>query len=164
MYKNFRCCFFESKNAVKSIQRLFFSDSIYYNHLKQAIIDLVIKNKESDQQILFRLTKSLLTELKDSGYSTKYIYMVTNDLFWDSQRTIDTPALINDFFSYFDYKQKEYLVVYKLQINKTKKFIDFFDDLKFEDKLPDNIDKLVDDSFKHKSGGEKYLIWNRIFQ
>lgn len=69
--------------------------------LHTQISDLIIKNEESDQPKLFRLIKSLLTELVNLGYSQTYIYKVMTTLFWKPQNPVISPIIINDFFQKF---------------------------------------------------------------
>ena len=63
----------ESKNTALALHDLFFNNNGYYECLKKKIIQIIKNNNEDDQQVLFRLTKSLLTELMNGGYSLKYV-------------------------------------------------------------------------------------------
>ena len=148
----------ELKNTALAINRLFFADHKYFLQLKSTITALVKNNCEDDQQKLFRLTKSLLTELKNSGYSIRYIYMVMNRIFWNPKDSVDNPDKINDFFSFFDFNKRPYTVVFKVKKTKVKKFIDFIDGLECRDFLPSNIAMIADSSFKYRKAGDTFLI------
>ena len=68
----------ELKDAAIAINNCYFDDNKYFNQLKRQITEIVKANKSTDQQTLFRLTKSLLTELMNNGYSLRYLYMMMN--------------------------------------------------------------------------------------
>ena len=68
----------ELKKTAEALHTYYFSESKYYDSLKESITDIVTNNKTDKQKELFRLVKSLLTELMNMGYSLSYIYEVTN--------------------------------------------------------------------------------------
>lgn len=74
----------EIKKAILAIDSRFFEDNKYYETLKVKVIEKILSNEESDQLDLFRLVKSLLTELINLGYSQNYIKKVMLDVFWNS--------------------------------------------------------------------------------
>lgn len=131
---NFR----ELKNSITAINKLFFHKDNYFNELKFKIIQIVKNNVKNEQQTLFRVTKSLLTELKNMGYSLKYIYMVMDSLFWNPKTIIDSPDKIELFFQHFILKANKYTVIFKCKKNKTMPYISCIGDRRFIDNLPED--------------------------
>lgn len=123
----------ELKTTVKSIYKLFFSDNRYYNELKNSIITIVKNNQSTQQLELFRLVKSLLTELINIGYSSQYIYYVMNCCFWKSNHIIDNPILIEQFFNEFTMEQKEYKVVFIMDKTKIHNHLQSSDTIKISE-------------------------------
>ena len=78
----------ELKSAVNSIYIMFFKDNSYYNDLKDSITRIVISNDTKQQFNLFRLTKSLLTEIVNLGYSFQYIYYVMDCNYWNPKNNV----------------------------------------------------------------------------
>lgn len=70
----------EIKKAILAIDSRFFEDNKYYETLKTRVMEKILSNEESDQLDLFRLVKSLLTELINLGYSQNYIKKVMSDV------------------------------------------------------------------------------------
>lgn len=95
-----------SKQIVEALNTRFFSGMSYYNSLKEKIVDVVIGNLKTDQKDLFQLTKSLLTELINAGYSLEYIRYVMNRLFWNPSEPVLTPDRILLFFEYLSFEPK----------------------------------------------------------
>ncbi len=151
----------ESKNTALALHDLFFNNNGYYECLKKKIIQIIKNNNEDDQQVLFRLTKSLLTELMNGGYSLKYLYMLMDRLFWNTRKTIGNWERIKEFFDAFDFQEKEYIVIFKVDHNRTAPLIDKIDGLEFLDNLPSKIETLASREFKEKKRGEDYLLVKR---
>ena len=148
----------DGKKCVQAINSVFFENNKYFELLKDAIVAKVKSNKTEEQQKLFRLTKSLLTELMNSGYSLKYIYVVMEKLFWNPEQIVDSTDMIEDFFKAFDYKEKKYTVVFKVKWLKMNPFISHLDEMSFSDNLPEDIIGIIDKKFINKKPDEKYLI------
>lgn len=146
------------KNAILSINQVFFSGGKYYKRLKKRIVEIIEKNDASEQKELFRLTKSLLTELVNSGYSIRYLYSVMNSIFWNPRSPICQPNDISRFFKAFDFKPTEYQVVFKVDYEKIDKFVSRIDDLECYDELPEDLSEKVDSEFLRLSKKEKFLI------
>ena len=115
----------ELKNAVKSINTLFFCENHYYKSLKQNIKRIIVSNNTDQQLILFRLVKSLLTEIINIGYSPQYIYYVMEHYFWSSQSPINNPNQIDWFFDQFSMDMKKFKVVFIVNKSKIYKYMCF---------------------------------------
>lgn len=107
-------------------------DNRYYNILLENIKNMILKQSfdNSDFDIIYKLTRTFLTDLINGGYSQEYIYWVVNDVFYNKKRNVhdveDTLAL---FWDYFDGKQKDYTVILPLKISEIKKQIVKFSDI-----------------------------------
>lgn len=151
----------ELKKATFALNTRFFKNRQYYDALKGKIIDLVIKNQESDQPCLFRLTKSLLTELVNLGYSQSFIYKVMNDLFWKPDCQIDTPECINDFFSYFTFEKSNYTVVFIVNRAKISKFTNYIEDLSCVEQFEPKTTLHAEKQFLSKGSNQSFLVIER---
>ena len=109
----------EGRAIVSAINMRYFKNDWYLESLMNEIKTIVLENQESEWIDLFRLTKSLLTEVVNYGYDPRFIWIQTNRLFY-SDGTIDSPSRINDFLSVFDCKQHKYKVIAKLNKNYKK--------------------------------------------
>ncbi len=125
----------DMKKAVHSIYTLFFQDEKYYNSIKERIIEIIMNNDASLQMDLFRLVKSLLTELINLGYTPQYIYYVMDINYWNSKVNIETPERIDLFFDAFDLIKKKYKVAFIVDNNKFDKFAKFIDDIEVTSEL-----------------------------
>lgn len=125
----------ELKNAVKSINTLFFCENNYYKNLKQNIKRIIVSNNTDQQLILFRLVKSLLTEIINIGYSPQYIYYVMEHYFWSPQSPINDPNQIDLFFDQFSMKRKKFNVVFIVDKSKIYKYMCFSHNGELHDSL-----------------------------
>lgn len=147
----------ELKKAIRAVNTKFFTDNKYYHSLHTKISDLIVKNDGSNQPELFRLIKSLLTELVNLGYSQAYIYKVMTDLFWKPQNPVTSPEIINDFFQKFTFETKIYTVVLKVNKLHLRKFLQFIE-LPVSDKLDLRTQSHVEKQFASKSKGQAFLL------
>ena len=146
------------KNIALALKQVYFSQNKYFENLKSKIIQIIKDNKIEEQQKLFRLTKSLLTELMNSRYTIKYIELVMSELFWNSQQTIDSTNRIDDFFELFDFKTRDYDVVFKLRkknLGREESLISGFECI---DELPEKIKNKASNRFMCKKQDETFLI------
>ena len=152
----------DSKKTVYALNQVFFSNNKYYFQLRDQIVKIIKENNCNEQENLFRLTKSMLTELKNSGYSLRYIYEIMNDLFWEPSAVVASPCRIDGFFARFDFTKKKYKVVFKVKSENVNKMIDYsiLNNLYFKciDDLPDELKNRIDKSFSNHKKGEKFLI------
>lgn len=138
--------------TAKSVAKVFFESNEYYTNIQEKIVDIIKQNDLTRQQELFRLTKSILTELMNAGYSLKYLYMVMNRVFWDNRYEVETTDKINDFFSAFDFEKHNYTVVFKAKKTKVLKFARFLDDLELLEKIESmSLDAVGKDFLMKKS-------------
>lgn len=150
--------YLELKNCVTALNTVFFSDNNYYELLKERIVRIVNDNKAEDQQDLFRLTKSLLTELMNSGYSLKYIYITMDRLFWNSEIAIESNSLIESFFDAFAFTRKKYTTIFKVKWYKMQPFVNHLEGIRLIRELPNDLDKRLDGYFKKLKNDEKFLL------
>jgi hypothetical protein len=151
----------ELKNAAVAINNTFFEGNKYYLQLKKRISIIIKENRSEEQQILFRLTKSLLTELMNTGYSLRYLYMTMNRLFWNPKEYIESPEAIDTFFDAFSFRRKEYTVVFKVQKDKIGPLIGYLDGLDCIDELSGDIQKRVGKAFVKRKPSEAFLVISR---
>lgn len=149
------------KKIAHALNQLFFNQNKYFSQLRDQIIKIIKENKLEDQQVLFRLTKSLLTELMNNGYSLKYIYMVMDNLFWSPSNVVDSVDRIDEFFSLFDFSAKRYQVVFKGKRQKISRVVNYIDGLGCTDRLPDEIRSKADNHFSYRKHDETFLVIDR---
>lgn len=123
------------KKTATALSTCFFRNGQYFEALKEQIKAIVIGNKECEQKDLFRLTKSLLTELMNSGYSLRYIQEVMTSNFWNPGHAVSSPEDINSFFDAFNMQKKEYTVVFIVHRHRMARLVSYVDSLSFSDDL-----------------------------
>ena len=101
----------DKKNIVFTLQRRVFGGNNYFTKLKEKITNIVIGNVEDEQDTLFSLTKSLITELVNLGYDQRYIRDVLVHNFFNTKKQVTSPKQIEDFFETFPCTQRKYKVV-----------------------------------------------------
>ena len=151
----------ELKNTARAINNSLFIDNKYYFELREKIIKIIKNNHESEQQILFRLTKSLLTELKNKGYTTRYLYMQMNELYWNPSAPIESPEAIGAFFQAFDFNEKDYTVILKIDKKEIGTLLAYIDGLNYIEKIPQNVAVRLEKSFIKKKESEAFLLITR---
>lgn len=137
----------ELKKTAQALNARFFEKDQYYQNLKSKIIDIVVNNQVDEQPCLFRLVKSLLTELINTGYSKRYIYTITNEIFWSPCSNVDSPTLINCFFDRFTFEKHEFSVVFVVNKTKISTFINYMEDLHIENQMESRTTSPVEKSF-----------------
>lgn len=151
----------ELKKTAIAINNYYFNNDKYYFLLKERISRIVKENKPSDQPILFRLIKSLLTELVNKGYSIRYLYMMMNQLFWEPRELILSNDLIDTFFDAFSFYDNDYTVIFKVQKKQIGPLISYLDWLDYSKELPEDIQLLIEKAFLKKKSGEVFLLASR---
>ena len=145
------------KNIALALKQVYFSQNKYFESLKRNIVQIIKDNKIEEQQKLFRLTKSLLTELMNSGYTIKYIELVMSELFWNSKQPIDSTNRIDDFFELFDFKTREFDVVFKLRKKNLGREESLISGFERTDELPDTIKHKASNRFRRKKQDETFI-------
>lgn len=125
----------DMKRTVQSIYTLFFQGNEYYYKLKDKIVEIVRNNDPALQIELFRLVKSLLTEVINIGYTPQYIYYVMDTNYWNPSTIINTPDQINLFFDAFTLQKQEFKVVFIVDNSKFDPFAKFIDDIEITNKM-----------------------------
>lgn len=143
------------KRTAAALKKVFFDKDLYYESLKKKIIEIVERNDPAEQQNLFRMTKSMLTELMNKGYSLKYLFFVMHKVFWSPRSVINSPNVILEFFDAFKMESYDYDVIFKVKKNKAHKLIRYIEELKLEDSVDieteDNTAKKFFDKKNHES-------------
>lgn len=151
----------ELRKIALAIDKKYFSDDSYYALLKDRIIELIVLNREIDQPILFRLVKSLLTELVNLGYSTRFICRTMDELFWNTRRKIESSSIITEFFERFNFKKKEYDVVFVVDKRKMQRFISYVDNLSLVDNLQQKTNEHREKNFLNRKNNYAFLVIKR---
>lgn len=149
--------FFDLKRTANSLKKVFFENNSYYESTKNKIIDIVKKNETEKQQELFRLTKSILTDLMNSGYSIKYLYTVMNQVFWNPQTDINSPDRIQDFFDCFTWDYHNFVVVFKVKKDKDSKIIKYIDGLDLQKEIEIETNSIEGKNFLRINKDEFFL-------
>lgn len=137
----------ELKKTAQALDSRFFEKDQYYQNLKSKIIDIVVENQIDEQPCLFRLVKSLLTELINAGYSKRYIYTIANELFEAPKANVSSPTLINNFFDQFKFEKRDFCVVLIVNKSKISRFIKYIDNLHIKDKIKPRTSSFSEESF-----------------
>ena len=82
--------------------------------------------------------------------------MIMNRLFWESERFIESPNIIEDFFSSFNFDEKEFTIVFKVKWRKMNSFIAQVEGWEFSERLADDIIRKIDRKFGTARKDEKY--------
>lgn len=125
----------ELKKTALSLSTCFFKKGRYWERIKSKVEAIIVNNDVGCQKDLFRLVKSLLTELMNSGYSLKYIQSVMKQYYWNSGRNITDGSAIHYFFDSFDLKKKTYTVVFIVHKKRMEKLVSYIDDVDMDDTL-----------------------------
>lgn len=147
----------ESKKIVFTINQKYFSNNDYYDLLKKNIISIIIENSIDNQEELFRLTKSVLTELVNHGYSENYIYEQLLFIFFNRKTRITSPEHINKFFDLFTFEDNSYDIVFIADdsINEILAQAEYAESLNI---LPQRTHTKREETFLNKSDNEFYVL------
>lgn len=141
--------YIESKKIVSAINKKYFSGNSYFNKLKDKVIEIIIENKTEQQDSLFRITKSLLTEMVNLGYNSNFIFEQLRRCFF-KYNEICSPDQINCFFEPFTFEKHNYNVVFVAdkQINT---LIEQLDDLSCLENYPAKTTSKIEKFFLKKN-------------
>ena len=145
------------KKTATALQTSFFADNQYYEKLKSEITVIIKDNIVERQKDLFRLVKSVLTELMDMGYSLRYIYEIMNKYFWNPKVEIVSGDQISLFFDAFTLKENEYDVVFIVNKKRMEKFISFIENLDFENEWKLRFDNQFERQFFNMKNREAII-------
>ena len=87
--------------------------------------------------------------------------MIMNELFWEPEKVINSTDRIDDFFTFFNFNEKEYRVVFKGKKRKLNKVVEYIDGIECIDEFPEEIKDKTDSSFFQLKTGESFLIVKR---
>ena len=147
----------EAKRIIIALYEKYFNDDWYVHSIIKNIKEIVIKNSIDDWQNLFRLTKIFLTEIVNSGYSSRYIFEKLHYFFFSAKNEVLSPQLINNFFDVFDFKKKKYTIVFKT-IRENITFLETSATLKIEENFPRRTKAKKEKKFLMKDNNETYVV------
>lgn len=147
----------ELKKAATTINGYFFKDNSYYEMMQKRVISIVKGNNADQQKELFRLVKSLLTELMNFGYSLKFIYEVMNQNFWNPRVDITSPDDIKLFFDKFTFKRMPYDVVFRVNQEHMRRFLGYINGLEFDANLKPRFEEHTEKAFYNKRNKDTFL-------
>ena len=104
----------------------------YFLELKASITECIkaVPFSFSEQEQLYRLSRILITDLINFGYSQEYIYQISNDIFYNSSRPVtDIDTTLTSFWESFDFEAKEYIVTLPLKTSYLKKHLRYFNNV-----------------------------------
>ena len=127
---------------------------VYSDSLKEELIRL-IKNTNSKSKIE-QYTRSLITQLRNEGYSDDFLYFSNYDFFFGEERQIQSKEIIDDYFQMFDsseYEYEVYFIGHKFVGNiETNDEYDVVEDINNE-----NDNQIINRYIHRKSGISKFL-------
>lgn len=100
----------EAKKSIIELIHLQFSDGKYLRGIIKQIVDSIYV--ENNKKALTYLTRILVTELRNSGYQSGFIYHLTQNFFFSQNNIINRPSQLKEFLKFFNLKKKKYLVVF----------------------------------------------------
>ena len=114
----------------------YLDDKRYLLKLQEILTRIIPENREKEK--IQNLTKSYLTELINYGYSSGYLYHISNKFFYDYTTSFSdtTPA---NFFNIFNFNKKKFSVIY-IGSSVFKQFENISGDLKVDMKIVDSYD------------------------
>ena len=148
----------ELKKTAEALHTYYFSESKYYDSLKESITDIVTNNKTDKQKELFRLVKSLLTELMNMGYSLSYIYEVMRKNYWAPKNNLTSAEDIKRFFDAFSLKDREYEVILKVNRKRMERFVQYIDGVDLVDTLNDRYHGHAEKNFLKKASKQAFIL------
>ena len=101
------------KRVIHYMRNIMNMNTQYYTILKDEITNTIKEFycKEDKQEQLYQLSRILITDLINRAYSKEYIYWVVNNMFCNKKHRVDdVDKILKKFWSYFDFKEKEYTI------------------------------------------------------
>lgn len=147
----------ELKKTANAIQTCFFNDNQYFNELKREIVDIIKTNANERQDELFRLVKSMLTELMNMGYTVRYIFDVMKQNYWNTQNDIKSADEIDNFFDAFSLSEKKYEVMFCVKKKRIEKLITSIPDVDFIDDHKARFQSHNEKLFCRKKNNESFI-------
>ncbi len=83
----------------------------YKNKTEELLLDAV--NNEKEKNRIRSLTRSYITTLISSGYSSRYLSIASRNFFYRGYKTIKSPDDIKSFFKLTNGKKQEYVAIFK---------------------------------------------------
>lgn len=118
----------------------------YLNTLKSEIEQLLQKTilNIKDSEKLSNLSRLLLTELINRGYSQEYIYAQIKERYYSCENEImDVSEEINLFWEMFSFKEYKYNVILPIKRADIKKLLDHFQNITVTENKQEIIWKLL---------------------
>lgn len=153
--------FEDSKKIVSAIYHKYFNENAYYELIKERIIEIVETNNTNEQDVLLQLTKSFVTELVNSGYSCQYIYDQMIYSFFNKKVCVDKPQDIHKFIDSFDFKQKEYSVLF-IANKSYSNIVEKYDMYSIQNQMRTKTQLELEKTYLQKEDDETYFVVNPI--
>jgi hypothetical protein len=138
----------------------FFDNRKYLKKLQATLLQLVPLNRERER--IYFATRLYITELINYGYTTGYLYHVTNRFFFNfSQKVSITDP--DTFFEKFNFKDKTYTVVYKVsQLFNEFKSVEKTLNFKILEDYENEILEYTEKKFLKKVSSEIFIVFENI--
>lgn len=153
--------FDDSKKIVTAIYYKYFNENAYFELIKVRIIEIVERNNTEEQDVLLQLTKSFVTELVNSGYSNQYIYDQMTYSFFNKKVYVDKPQDIHRFTDSFDFKQKEYSVLF-IANKSYSNIVGKYDMYSIQNQILTKTQLELEKTYLKKEDDENYFVVNSI--
>lgn len=102
--------------CINAIYEKYFSGNWYIDNLKKFLFEKIMSNNEEDWDDIFKLTKLYITEIVNCGYSASFVFEQVNSIFFSKNHINKETASIflRKFLDSFDFKEKDYIVAFKV--------------------------------------------------
>lgn len=139
----------------------FFDNRKYLKNIEQVLIELIPEGKEKDK--IYYLTKNLITEYINYGYTTGFIYHMSNRHYFNNKRPV-TEIDPQSFFDLFSFTKKSFTVIYKVSklFYEFKKVSDYFN-FEILDNYPvEGLDEEAKRFIANKKDTEVFIVFEDI--
>ena len=127
---------------------------VYSDSLKEKLISLIKDTNHKSE--IEQYTRSLITQLRNDGYSDDFLYFSNYDFFFGEGRHIASKDIIDNYFQMFDSREYEYEVYFIG--HKLVGDIETNDEYEVVETLNnENANQIINRYIHRKSGTSKYL-------
>lgn len=110
-----------NQNKIQETKKLldYLSINLKNDYYKTTISIIKSKIQTNDTSDLIRLTKNLLIELLNKGYSLEYINIINRNVF--QKKKVESIASFDEFINEFNFENKQFFTIFKC----SKKYLNF---------------------------------------